>query len=217
MENVIICEHLSHRQLGDIHDVSQLPIPSNYRNKPSGLWVAADNSWSESGIPAEMGEPPPAYAYDVTINTENILIVDGSSEESFLQFCRAYLEKEGRWYNGIEDATDSSLSKHVLYIDWEKISRTYDGVIISPAVSHKLERLFEDKTSRGKCAPYEKIFESLRNWDCASGCIWNKNSILSVEPNADGTVEKLRRRYEENERRVPQYLPSSGRGSRCSL
>jgi hypothetical protein len=50
------------------------------------------------------------------------------------------------------------------YIDWERVTSLYDGIIIAPYLWNR--RL-------GDAAWYY-------GWDCASGCIWNLSAIESI-------------------------------------
>lgn len=50
-------------------------------------------------------------------------------------------------------------------IDWQKVSRQYDGIIIAPYQ-------WEHRLSSDWYYP----------WDCASGCIWNGKAIQTIVP-----------------------------------
>ena len=52
------------------------------------------------------------------------------------------------------------------FINWQKVSEHYDGIIITPYIwSHRMD----EKTTW------------YYGWDCASGCIWNKEAIERIE------------------------------------
>lgn len=55
-------------------------------------------------------------------------------------------------------------------IDWPKVTARYDGIIIAPYVWTR--RLHDG------CSWYY-------GWDCASGCVWNTDILLSHEENAN--------------------------------
>ncbi len=61
--------------------------------------------------------------------------------------------------------------KLIIFIDWKETIQNYDGIFIAPYQrSHRL--------------PTSTSWYS--GWDCSSGCIWNTNSIESIE-----VIEKM--------------------------
>lgn len=55
-------------------------------------------------------------------------------------------------------------------VDWPEVARRYDGIVIAPYV---WERRLD-----GDAGWYY-------GWDCASGCVWNTDILLSQEENAN--------------------------------
>ena len=57
-------------------------------------------------------------------------------------------------------------SRYICYIDWERVALKYGGIEINPY-------LWERRL------PVECIW--YYGWDCASGCIWNKEVVLKIK------------------------------------
>ena len=57
-----------------------------------------------------------------------------------------------------------SVAKFLLFIDWKKIALKYSGIEINPY-------LWERRLDMNSTWYY--------GWDCASGCVWNKEAVLS--------------------------------------
>lgn len=159
--------HYSHRPIERLHSVR--PSSQEVGWKPKGLWISAegpDNSeygerdgwkqWNENEY-SSYNEP---YVFDtdpysVQIDPDaNILLID--SDESFEAFEDTFQVVE-------------EVSFHPRYpeeryrksIDWEKVAREYDGILITPHRYH-----YRTMSS---------LWYSF--WDCASGCIWNTRKI----------------------------------------
>lgn len=152
--------------------------PRNYRQshhvpgwgwppKPRGLWVSVkgdcDWKWWCEGA----GFRPEALANCTRIrltDSANLKIVSG--EHQLIDFDNQYGVD---WGLELENASFS-----MRRIDWERLAKEYDGLIIAPYVWSC--RLGDFGTNRGR------ISDWYYPWDCASGCIWNgKKAIRAFE------------------------------------
>jgi hypothetical protein len=125
--------------------------------KPTGFWVSdddCDDNWFSWCVLEGFRLEALTYVYDVQLSTEaNILILN--SAEDIDQFSAKF---------GIPI---SSRRKDIsLYVDWLRVRQLYDGIIITPYIwSRRLEQ--------GSMWYY--------SWDCASGCIWNPETIAQIQ------------------------------------
>lgn len=124
-------------------------------DKPRGLWVSdesAENSWSSWCEDEHFGGTDHPHVYEVALRPDdNVLIID--SELELIRFDERYSKEpeEYEWLRG-----------HC--IDWPKVAEEYHGIIISP---------YQWGQRLGPLAWYY-------SWDCASGCIWNGDSVRSL-------------------------------------
>lgn len=118
--------------------------------KPRGLWFACGGEWIRfaysNGMKSFVGDRD--HVYRLTLDRSRIahLLTEGD----MLRFNRMY-------YAIKDDSGDS-------YIDWQRVSRDYDGIIICP-YHYKLR---------------QKLFWYYP-WDVASGCIWRFRALQNVE------------------------------------
>lgn len=111
--------------------------------KPIGLWYATNNEWKE--FCNELGETNNSFTYKVIIPDDfKLLVID--TLDKLLEFN----EKFGFDERGFG----------MIMIDWEKVSKEYDGIEISPYQYNKVNGL---------------NFSWYYGWDVASGCLWNNN------------------------------------------
>ncbi len=121
--------------------------------KPNGLWVSVEGNgdgWREWCIAEEFNLVSLTHVHDVLLApSANVLrLTDASEIDAFtFQFL-----KSNRQY---------SLDT----IDWNRVARVYQGIIIAPYV-------WQRRLSRHSGWYY--------GWDCASGCIWDAATIASV-------------------------------------
>ena len=119
--------------------------------KPDGLWVSvvSVDDWPNWCIDSGYGIERLHHSCRITINDmDNILHI--STESDLEWFFRKFKIDTGKIFE---------------YIDWTKVKKTFDGIIISPMIS-------ELSLSHG--------FLWYHVWDCTSGCIWN-TSIISID------------------------------------
>lgn len=131
--------------------------------KPNGLWVSVkgENDW-RSWCEGESFRPENlAVCHRVTLSDAANIKMISSAEELF-----AFDDHYGvDWQIG-----DSKFS--LRRIDWQRVAKDYDGVIIAPYIWSC--RLGFDSERR-------RISDWYYPWDCASGCIWNMEAIASFE------------------------------------
>ena len=124
--------------------------------KPMGLWVCAakdieDISWLDFAIATNMDiEEGDRFEieYEITLSDKaNIALLEDEQavEDFYLQF--RYRKPANRL-----------LEEYA--INWCKVYKVYDGIIVSP-YQHGIRRRFD----------------WYYTWDCASGCLWNPDVI----------------------------------------
>ncbi len=77
----------------------------------------------------------------------------------------------------------------LVYVDWAKVAKLYDGIIIAPYISAR------------------RLAHSVNwyyTWDCASGCIWNPRAIKSIK-----LIEEPKRRTAARSRPRTAARPGS--------
>lgn len=130
--------------------------------KPRGLWVSVDgeHGWEE-WCRAENFSHMGTFKYRVDlIPGANILVL--TSPEELDTFDAKY---------GVEETYPPLSGLNIpgytfRRIDWLKVRRKYDGIIIAPYI-------WERRLSH---------LEWYYTWDCASGCIWRRGYLLEGPP-----------------------------------
>ena len=126
---------------------------TNY--KPIGLWVsddACEANWKAWCQAENYNTEALQYAYEVTLKKDNNILLLSSCLE-IDDFCKKYPLNDPRFAD-------------LFYIDWGNVKKDYNGIIISPYQWKR--RLFLQSNW-------------YYAWDCASGCIWNLDSIEKVQ------------------------------------
>ena len=122
--------------------------------KPEGLWVSVEgggDGWSDWCRSEQYGLDGLAYAHRVTL-AEGANILTLSDAAQIDEFTATY---------SLLDAQRASYR-----IDWRAVAAKHQGILISPYV-------WERRLSLHASWYY--------TWDCASGCIWNRAAVASVE------------------------------------
>lgn len=124
-------------------------------DKPCGLWLSdeSDYGWSEWCRQEEFVDTDAQLRTDFRIRpSANVLHLD--TAQSILDFTQKWGIESGHSLFGWSNARD---------IDWPKISKQYDGILITPyqPVCHLDVRWY--------------YF-----WDVASACIWNLDCLERV-------------------------------------
>jgi hypothetical protein len=109
--------------------------------------VDGEYGWPEWCKEAEFRNVCDQYKYEIVLKEQrNVLFL--SDSEQVINFTKKYL------YDPFNTpCLDTLYSK---WIDWEKVSQKYQGIIISP---------------------YQSACRELSGWDCASGCIWDEEAV----------------------------------------
>lgn len=123
--------------------------------KPTGLWVSVkgEDDWKWWCEEIEWDNRI-THAYEVkTKENANILYLKSPFE--LHEFTKQYLGDHGL----------PEITKINLYINWSKVKKEYQGIIIVP---YQWSCRFDLMWYYG--------------WDCASGCIWDLSCIEEVKP-----------------------------------
>ena len=134
--------------------------------KPRGLWVSdeTEGGWSTWVRNMEMG----SSQWPVTSRT---LIELTPSARVPVLATWADIEALYEWA-GVERVTKYD---HIKEIDWGKVAKHYDGIIITPyGADHQPQGYNKDMVK-----PWGAIGSQswIDGWDIASGCIWNMDAI----------------------------------------
>lgn len=154
--------------------------------KPNGLWLSHGTSWLEYvenniKIPSNLNLFP--YIYKIEIFDSVKLI---TNKDDLFKFIKMYKRKpsEIKFYD---------------ILDWTRIRKDWDGLIITPWLGNKIwhsETNVEKFEIIGGEVAHEFIAEVMgarwksnilllsewyRKWGCAGGVIWNINGIASCE------------------------------------
>jgi hypothetical protein len=124
-------------------------------SKPRGFWITDDSEdcWASWCLNEHFSLEDLTHKHEVVLDESNILILRSASDLDVFThkfgFSRPW-EYEGRKYSDF-------------CIDWRKVARRYDGLIITPY----------QWTKRLTLNWYYP-------WDCSSGCIWRARAIIDV-------------------------------------
>lgn len=157
----MILKHFSEKRVRSVtsHPTSQVP-----GMKPIGFWVSVGDEWKEWCEGEHFGIDRLVFEHNVTLKPKARIKYIKSAKE-LDDFQEKYMAD-----HEINHHQPSSGGYMVHYIDWAKVQRRYDGIIIAPY-------LWERRLHINSMWYY--------GWDCASGCIWNKRAIDKIEV-ADG-------------------------------
>jgi hypothetical protein len=153
----MILSHFTHNQF--IFDNSK-EYKSFIGFKPCGLWLSNENEYGWKIWCEQSGYGSLVYETKFEINFDNILVLN--TEQKIIDFYEKYKYKSDN-----DDSESHELVKQIFeelsYIDWKKVTKKYDGIVISP-YSYGL---------RTKFLWYNA-------WDCASGCVWNLSCLKLI-------------------------------------
>jgi hypothetical protein len=125
--------------------------------KPSGLWLSDEKDYGWKKWCTDEGFGSTNIETKFLVNTNRVLILD--TNEKIIKFDEEYSKK----YSPTDTDFYKMITK-ITKIDWRRVAREYDGIIIAP-YSRKL---------RTELFWYNP-------WDCASGCIWNLSCLTQIE------------------------------------
>lgn len=116
-----------------------------HHRKPTGFWLSDDDAemnWKVWCQENEFALNRLIYSVEFQlVDNHNVLIID--SGEALVMFHKQY---------AVDD----------YHIDWEAVSREYQGIIITPYLyQYRLDM----------------TINWYYTWDCASGCIWDVSAI----------------------------------------
>ena len=147
------------KSLYDIANATHYNEWSLYPYKPNGLWFSAGDgedgwrAWCES---KEFNKTGLSVKQKIVLNDDaNILIID--SLNKLYSFNNTF-KIQGRFFEGTDWARQG--------IDWERVAKIYQGIVIAPYF--------------WKAQLDSKTFWYYA-WDCASGCIWDKEAIKQIK------------------------------------
>lgn len=139
--------------------------------KSRGLWYGINQSWVE-WCSTEMPHWVHDHFHEVVLDHSKILRITNIREFA------AFEKKFGMTDPLLEEMRDLVFlrpSDRVGRdsIDWHKVAEQYSGLEITPYL-------------------WEKRLTSMwyYGWDCASGCVWDANAIISIHPFASFDDEK---------------------------
>lgn len=168
--------HYSAEPISELRFVEQATVPEN---KPKGLWVSDDSKYDnwmcylknlESTTYKDYFEHRTQYRTNVKIKSlANICIInsieklnmfastyDGMKHEQYTYFLDFIKDKPG-----IDKGMENLMRKQLRGIMWHEVAKKYSGILITPYLHQ---------------ATYSHFW--YENWDCASGCIWDKDAII---------------------------------------
>lgn len=176
--------HYSHRRVKKVHSVPQHNRPYF---KPSGFWVSVegnDDGWREWCQAESFGLERLSHEHEVILDDKaNILYLKNAAD----------IDEFHAKYKAPTFTSDKLRDR--LYIDWARVAKDYQGIIIAPYC-------------------YERRLDSnafwYYAWDCASGCIWDADAIKSVRllPKGSGTriIGKMHEAWKAGVRLIPNLL-----------
>lgn len=155
--------HYAHAPINNLQTLNERLKIKKYRAsigfKPIGLWVSVEGEYDwPSWCEAEEFDGEWEYEYLVELTKpENVLWLETSKQ--VLEFTFKYNKPTKL----ISDGIDLGIGQ---YIDWLRVYKDYSGLIISP---YQWELRLDTRTFW------------YYGWDCASGCIWDKDIINLLE------------------------------------
>jgi len=126
--------------------------------KPDGVWYSPGEEWLDWCARAKP-DWLTEHVYELVFNDERLLRVRSHSD--LVHFHNTYA------------TTPLVAGSELRVIDWPAVAREYDGIEIAPY----------QRTARHDIDMFWYY-----TWDVASGVLWNRSAIVSVEPYAPSTV-----------------------------
>jgi hypothetical protein len=154
--------HWSTKPLPPLRDVEQDTDGVFAYFKPRGLWVSidGDDDWRAFCEGNEFNLDAFIYRTIVRMKPDANILTMGTVEE-LNRFTDKYYKDR---FAHIPDWPPDSSRRMCMHLDWPRIAKEYDGIIIAPYVW-----------------PARMDLMWYYTWDCASGCIWKASAIESVE------------------------------------
>lgn len=170
----MILEHYSGAPLvWPPQDIEQVSHEQDGMWKPRGLWVSVKGPYDWPWFCNAEDFRPDSMKHCTIIHLSedaNIKLVSGQQE--LLAFDDEY---------GVDWTPVSDLSMR--RIDWVRVAREYDGVIIAPYVWECRMGDYETVNGVLRKTKEGRVSDWYYPWDVASGCIWNgTKAIKAFEP-----------------------------------
>jgi len=184
--------HFSFKQIEKL-DTNSLNESWKAENKksvyynPVGLWLSHGPAWLEY-VESNIKKPSPwnlfPYTYKIEVYDSVKLI---TSKDDLFKFIKTYKRKPAdiKFYD---------------VIDWAKVRKDWDGIIITPWLGDKIWHSGSNPADRFEIVGGESAHEFIndimgarwknnfvllsewyRHWECASGVIWNVKGIASCD------------------------------------
>ena len=127
--------------------------------KPKGLWYGFGTSWLD-WVRSQMPDWEKDYKsiFLLEINESSVLRL--SSKEELVEFTKKYSPS----HNSIDPSSISYFERNL--IDWSMVANNYAGIEINPYIYS---------------ARMDRFTNWYYPWDVASGCVWNRDGILSIK------------------------------------
>jgi hypothetical protein len=146
--------------------MSRSYLQGTHEMKPRGLWYSIGKewiNWCNSEMPGWISK----YNHILDIDTSRILIISTGEDVKRLE----------RKYQGREQEFEKWGNRYIT-IDWDRLSRDFDGIEIRNYYDIRFSR---DEESRFSETPWhENLWFGF--WDVPSGCIWNLRSLKASTP-----------------------------------
>jgi len=145
----LLLSHYSDRPIKKLRSIRKHHEPLF---KPTGLWLSVDGNddWKHWCEAESFNIKALIVRHQIILNDKNNILLLTTPNE-ILAFNDQYKLNDDCGFCG-------------QYIDWLKVIKDYQGIIIAPyqwSLRHDLNWYY--------------------SWDCASGCIWNKKAIKAIE------------------------------------
>jgi len=154
---ILRCGRNEPEKLVHYSNMDSVEVWSNTQNprefKPAGLWVTVEgeDDWKSWCQRENFQLENLMYAYDVKLNAASKILRLQSAADIDM-FTTQY---QSRWQLSPLHA-----------IDWRKVASEYSAIIIAPYIYQR------------RHTPQTLWYYP---WDCASGCIWDKDAIESIK------------------------------------
>jgi sporulation protein YlmC with PRC-barrel domain len=166
---------------------SRVKINPNIYKNPYGFWLSCGSNWIKWVMSRthsycyddDYFDFEKIYVYEIKINNKDILYINNLDE--LVSFHRKYaFYEENKGYD----------------INWKKVKKIYDGLIICPYLGFEIWNKINDPTEfhmhtnesefikdvlKENIMKYPKFYlEWYRHWETSTGVIWKKKSIEKI-------------------------------------
>lgn len=136
--------------------------------KPFGFWVSiedfeGDQTWATWCEGEKFRLEALKYKYLINLKKKGKFLYLKTTDE-LVEFSLKYRSEDPYWKS---EPIVPGILPYIHIIDWKKLEQEYDGMFIAPY--------------QWSCRLMNPSTTWYYPWDCASGCIWNVDSIKSIE------------------------------------